>query len=40
MVTEANRRMAQRQQDMDDACDHGAKENVPYGDVILDISIK
>lgn len=40
MVTEANRRMAQRQKDMDDASEHGAKEGVPYGDVILDISIK
>lgn len=40
MVTEANRRMAQRQEDMDDASEHGAKEGVPYGDVFLDISIK
>jgi predicted secreted Zn-dependent protease len=40
MVTEANRRMAQRQQDMDDASEHGAKEGVPYGDVVLDITIK
>lgn len=40
MVTEANRRMGKRQEDMDAACDHGAKENVPYGDVILDTSIK
>ena len=40
MVTEANRRMAQRQKDMDDASEHGAKEGVPYGDVIVDLNIE
>jgi hypothetical protein len=40
MVTEANRRMATRQQELDNDTDHGAKEGVKYGDVVLDISIK
>jgi len=39
MVTAANARMAQRQKDLDDATDHGAKTGVPYGDVVLDTSI-
>jgi hypothetical protein len=39
MVTEANRRMHDRQEDMDHDSEHGAKAGVPYGDVILDISI-
>jgi hypothetical protein len=40
MVTEANRRMATRQQQLDDDTDHGAKAGVTFGDVVLDISIK
>jgi len=39
MVTAANRRLAKRQNDMDQACDHGAKEGVEYGDVSLDITV-
>ena len=40
MVTEANRRMNKRQQDMDTDTNNGAKAGVQYGDVILDTSIK
>lgn len=39
MVTSANRRMQDRQNDLDNDTDHGAKAGVPYGDVILDTSI-
>jgi hypothetical protein len=39
MVTAANKRMKKRQDDLDAATDHGAKENVKYGDVFLDTSI-
>ncbi len=39
MVTTANRRMKARQDQMDTDSDHGAKANVPYGDVILDTTI-
>ena len=39
MVTEANRRMHQRQVDLDNDTDHGARAGVTYGDVILDTSI-
>jgi Bacterial protein of unknown function (DUF922) len=38
-VTAANRRMKERQDELDTATDHGAKAGVQYGDVILDISI-
>ncbi len=42
LVTDANRRMQQRQDDLDDAnnTDHGAKPGVQYGDVNLDTTIK
>jgi hypothetical protein len=40
MVTDANRRLHDRQEDLDNDTDHGAKAGVPYGDVLLDISIK
>lgn len=42
LVTDANLRMQQRQNDLDDAnnTDHGAKAGVKYGDVNLDITIK
>lgn len=36
MVTDANVRMQQRQDELDDSTDHGAKPGVPYGDVTLD----
>jgi hypothetical protein len=39
LVTSANQTMAQRQQELDDATDHGSKAGVAYGDVILDTSI-
>jgi hypothetical protein len=39
MVTEANRRMAARQQKLDNDTQNGSKPGVPYGDVILDTSI-
>ncbi len=39
MVTAANGRMAQRQKQLDDDTDHGAKAGVQYGDVVLDTSI-
>ena len=41
-VTDANARMRQRQQDLDDPnnTDHGAKPGVQYGDVSLDTTIK
>jgi hypothetical protein len=37
MVAAANRRLAARQRKLDAETDHGAKEGVPYGDVILDL---
>ena len=42
MVTDANTRMQARQDELDDAAhtDHGAKPNVQYGDVNLDITVK
>lgn len=40
MVTAANGTMQSRQDDMDTDCEHGAKEGVPFGDVILDYSVK
>jgi len=36
-VAAANRRLAARQKKLDDETHHGAKEGVPYGDVILDL---
>jgi cell division septum initiation protein DivIVA len=36
MVTDANARMQQRQQELDDSTDHGAKPGATYGDVTLD----
>lgn len=39
LVTAANRRMQDRQNDLDNDTDHGAKAGVQYGDVILDTSI-
>ena len=39
MVTAANRRMKNRQDQLDTDTDHGAKAGVPFGDVILDTSI-
>jgi hypothetical protein len=38
LVTDANARMQQRQDELDDPsnADHGAKPGVPYGDVTLD----
>jgi hypothetical protein len=38
-VTEANRRMHDRQVQLDNDTDHGARAGVTYGDVTLDISI-
>lgn len=38
-VTAANRRMKQRQDELDNDTDRGAKAGVLYGDVVLDISI-
>lgn len=38
-VTAANRRMQERQDELDKDTDHGAKAGVQYGDVILDTSI-
>ena len=35
IVTRANAAMAAAQKKLDDATDHGAKENVPFGDVIM-----
>jgi len=40
MVTDANRRMQSRQDDLDTDTDHGAKLGVPYGDVVLDTTIR
>ena len=40
MVTEANRRMAKRQQELDKDTQNGSKPGVTFGDVTLDISIK
>ena len=39
MVTEANRRMNDRQLQLDNDTDHGAREGVQYGDVYLDTTI-
>jgi hypothetical protein len=39
MVTEANRRMATRQTELDTDTENGSKPGVTYGDVILDTSI-
>ncbi len=39
MVTAANRRMHDRQVDLDNDTQNGSKPGVPYGDVTLDISI-
>ncbi len=39
MVTEANRRMQARQNQLDTDTDHGAKPGVQYGDVTLDTTI-
>jgi hypothetical protein len=39
MITDANRRMAARQQKLDNDTQNGSKPGVPYGDVILDTSI-
>jgi Bacterial protein of unknown function (DUF922) len=40
MVTAANRRMQSGQVDLDTDTDHGAKSGVPYGDVVLDTTIR
>jgi hypothetical protein len=39
MVTDANRTMQGRQDQLDTDTDHGSKPGVQYGDVILDVSI-
>jgi uncharacterized protein DUF922 len=39
LVTDANAEMQRRQVEMDADTDHGARENVPYGDVVLDTSV-
>ena len=39
MVTEANRRLHDRQEELDHDTDHGAKSGVTYGNVDLDTSI-
>jgi hypothetical protein len=39
LVTAANQKMQTRQDQLDADTDHGAKAGVPFGDVILDISI-
>jgi hypothetical protein len=39
LVTAANQTMHTRQEQLDADSDHGARAGVPYGDVILDISI-
>ncbi len=39
LVTQANATLQRRQNELDDDTDHGAREDVPYGDVILDTSI-
>jgi hypothetical protein len=39
MVTAANKRMAERQQELDEETANGSKPGVKYGDVSLDISI-
>jgi hypothetical protein len=40
LVTEANRRLHDRQVELDHDTDHGARPGVPYGDVILDTTIR
>jgi hypothetical protein len=42
LVTDANTRMQQRQDELDDPSntDHGAKPGVQYGDVNLDTTVK
>ena len=40
MVTEANAKMAKRQRSLDAKTEHGSKEGVEFGDVVLDTSIK
>lgn len=40
LVTAANRRMADRQIELDNATNSGSKPGVPYGDVDMDISIE
>jgi|SRR5579872_2624639 len=39
-VTAANRRMFQRQKKLDDDTNHGARAGVPFGDVLLDTSVR
>ncbi len=39
LVTTANQKMHTRQDKLDTDTDHGAKAGVPFGDVVLDISI-
>jgi hypothetical protein len=39
MVTDANRTLQDRQDQLDTDTEHGARAGVPYGDVILDTSI-
>lgn len=40
MVTEANTKLARRQQELDAKTTHGSKDGVLFGDVVLDTSIK
>lgn len=40
LVTNANKKMQKRQQELDKDTENGSKPSVSYGDVILDISIK
>jgi predicted secreted Zn-dependent protease len=39
MVSAANAKMATRQQELDAKTEHGSKEGVEFGDVVLDTSI-
>jgi Bacterial protein of unknown function (DUF922) len=40
MVTEANAKLARRQQELDAKTEQGSKEGVQFGDVVLDTSVK
>lgn len=40
MVTDANKTMNDRQIELDTITEHGSKEHVPFGDVILDTSVE
>jgi hypothetical protein len=40
LVTDANRRLHDRQEELDNDTEHGAKAGVPFGDVLLDPTIK